>query len=244
VTGDAYDHADLYDLLHDDYRDDLPFYRALADDHGGPILELGAGSARVSVALARAGHQVVAVEPSAAMRARGATRLASGGAERVTWVDADMRTLALGVTYPLVIAPFNALMHLPTLADQDAALAHAALHVAPGGAFACDLFVPRFAAPAHVRVERAFAIPGADVLVWQQHDPVAQVIVTETRIDRCDAEGRLRRSGSRLVQRYFHRFELERALRGAGFTHVRTFGGFDRAPVSEASAVWAFVARR
>jgi hypothetical protein len=45
-----------------------------------------------------------------------------------------------------------------------------------------------------------------------------------------------------LRQRYFHRFELERALRAAGFARVRTFGGFGRAPVTAAARSWAFLA--
>ena len=243
MSDDLYDHPDLYDLLHDDYRDDLPFYRSLADDHGGPILELGAGSGRVTEVLARAGHQVIAVEPSAAMRARGAARLGAL-AERVTFWDADMRTLTAQRTFPLVIAPFHTLMHLHSLADQDAALARAAAHTAPGGVFACDVFVPRFAADAVVRVERAWSRPDADVQVWQHHDPVAQVVVSEHRIDRIDAGGRVVRRRSQLIQRYYQRFELERALRSNGFARVRTFGGFDRSPVGAASTSWVFVAYR
>jgi SAM-dependent methyltransferase len=243
VSDDLYEHADLYDLLHDGYRDDLPFYRALANDHGGPILELGAGSGRVTAALARDGHEIVAVEPSAAMRVRGAARVAPAPGE-VTWLDGDMRTLALGRTFPLVIAPFHTLMHLHSLPDQDAALAGAAAHTAPGGVFACDVFVPRFAPDAVVRVERAWAHPEADVLIWQHHDPVAQIVVSEHRIDRIDADGRVLRRRSQLIQRYYQRFELERALRSAGFAHVRTFGGFERGPVQAASTQWVFVAQR
>jgi SAM-dependent methyltransferase len=244
VRVDLYDDAEFYDLLHDGYRDDLAFYRGLADDEGGPVLELGAGSGRVTAALARAGHEVLAVEPAAAMRARGQARLASLGlAERVTWLDADMRTLELGRRVPLVVAPFNALMHLDTLADQDAALGAARRHLAPGGTFAADVYAPRFAPEGVVRVEPFGPDRGAELLVWQRHDPLAQVLVTEHRLDEVDPEGRVRRRRATLRQRYFQRFELERALRAAGFGAVRCFGGFDRGPVTEDARTWAFVAR-
>ena len=59
--------AELYDLQYAHYRDDLSFYTRLADDYGSPVLEIGAGSARVSTALARAGHRVTAVELSGKM---------------------------------------------------------------------------------------------------------------------------------------------------------------------------------
>jgi SAM-dependent methyltransferase len=246
VIVDLYQDAALYDLLNDGYRDDLAFYRGLADDHGGPVLELGAGSGRVTVALARSGHEVLAVEPAAAMRARGIERLAAAGrSDRVRWFDADMRRLDLGITVPLAIAPFHALMHLESIADQDAALRAIRAHLTPGGVFATDVYVPSFGADGVVRSEPVWAGAGgaaADVLVWQHHDPVAQVVVTEHRLDAVDDSGRLVRRRATLRQRYYRRFELERALLAAGFRDVRTHGGFARGPVTRDDRSWAFVA--
>ena len=65
---------DLYDAQYQSYRDDLPFYLRLADDVGQPVLELGAGTGRVTEALARAGNAVVALDASAAMLARARRR--------------------------------------------------------------------------------------------------------------------------------------------------------------------------
>jgi SAM-dependent methyltransferase len=245
MTPDLYDDAEFYDLLNDGYRDDLAFYRGLTEDHGGPVLELGAGSGRVSVPLAQAGVTVLAVEPASAMRARGVARaVAAGVDERISWHGGDMRTLALERTFPVVIAPFHALMHLSTLDDQDAALAAAWRHTAPGGVFATDVFVPSFGLDGVVRVEPSWPDVGGDLLVWQHVDPVAQRVVTEHRLDRADADGRWQRRSATLRQRYYGRFELERALRTAGFARVRTFGGFDRGPVTAASTSWSFVAYR
>ncbi len=244
MNRDLYADAEFYDLLHDGYRDDLGFYRGLAEDFGGPVLELGAGSGRVTLALARAGFEVVAVEPAAAMRARGAARLAAAGVgDRAIWRDGDARTLALGERFPLVIAPFHMLMHLTSLDEQDAALAAARAHVAPGGAFATDVFVPRFGPEGVVRVEPAWAGLDGDLSTWQVVDPVAQTVATEHRLDRTAADGTLHRRSATLRQRYFHRFELERALRAAGFGRVRTFGGFARGPVTEGASSWAFLAQ-
>ncbi len=245
MTPDLYDDAEFYDRLNDGYRDDLGFYRGLAEDHGGPVLELGAGSGRVSVPLAQAGVEVVAVEPAAAMRARGEARAAAADVtERIDWCVGDMRSLALARTFPLVIAPFHALMHLVTLDDQDAALRAAWRHTAPGGVFATDVFVPRFGPEGVVRVEPGWGDVKGDLLVWQHVDPVAQWVVTEHRLDHVDGGGHVRRRAATLRQRYYGRFELERALRHAGFARVRVFGGFDRGPVTATSTSWAFVAYR
>ncbi len=249
---DLYDDPWLYDLQHDGYRDDLGFYRRLAEDQAGPVLELGAGSGRVSVALAAAGSPVVAVEPHPAMRARARERLAELALERpalvarVRLLDADARSLDLRERFALVVAPFNTLMHFERLEEQDAVLRSAREHLAPGGAFACDVFSPRFAGDGVVRVESEWSgMTGsaADLFLWQHHDPVRQLLVSHHRLDEVDSEGRLHSRRARLRQRYYQRFELLRALRAAGFQDVRCYGDFERGPVLPTSAVWAFVAR-
>lgn len=241
-----YDDGDLYDLHHGGYRDDLGFYRRLVEDHGGPVLELGAGTGRVTVALARAGARVIAVEPAPAMRARARAVLDEAGvAGLVELVDGDARTLALGTRVPLVVAPFNALMHLETLDDQDAALAGVARHLTEGGAFACDLYVPRFGEAGHVRGERvASASAARDLFVWQEHDPARQLMVTHFRLDERGAGGALTRRAATLRQRYWHRYELERALRTAGLSSIRLYGDFERGRFRPESTVMAAVARR
>jgi SAM-dependent methyltransferase len=246
VLPDLYDDALLYDLVHHDYRDDLEFYRRLARDAGGPVLELGAGSGRVSHALARAGVEVVAVEPAPAMRTRGEEQAAALGlSERVHYVDADMRSLTLAGRYPLIIAPFNGLMHLPNLDDQDAALASVVDHLTPGGLFACDLYAPRFLPDGQPRAESVRLPDGraADLWTFQQHDPLRQRIITEHRLDELDREGRVHRRRARLEQRYFGRYEFERALRCAGLADLRVYGDFARGPVTATSHQWVFVAR-
>src|SRR5690606_12768957 len=177
----------LYDLQYATYRDDIGYYLRLADDMGSPVLELGAGTGRVTAALARAGHAVVAVDAAATMLERAASRLAEAGlAGSVELVNADMRTLDRGTTYPPGIAPFNTLMHLYTLADQDAALARVRAHLEPGGVFAFDLYVPRFGPMGVVRVEpywkdlhgRADATGALrnDLFIAQEHDVSNQVV--------------------------------------------------------------------
>jgi len=247
-----YDDPWLYDLQHDRYRDDLAFYRRLAEDQAGPVLELGAGTGRVTLALAALGLPLVAVEPHPAMRARAAERLAAAAvtqpelAERVRLVDADARTLELDERFALVLAPFNTLMHLERLDEQDAALQRARQHLDAGGAFACDVYAPRFGPDGVVRVEADWSrLAGGqtDLLLWQHHDPVQQVVLSHHRLDEVGGDGLVRRRRATLRQRYYQRFELERALRAAGFSDVRSYGDFDRGPVREASSVWVMVAR-
>lgn len=226
--------ADLYDLQYAHYRDDLSFYTRLADDYGGPVLELGAGSARVSTALARAGHEVVAVELSNKMIGRGQARLVEAGLqENVTYRQGDMREVRLGRRFPLVIAPFNTLMHAYTLADQDATLRTVREHLEPGGRFAFDLYNPNeknFGEFGVMRLEPEWSHVSdeGDLFLVQHHDPDAQMITSHYYLDRTDERGVLVRQRSTLTQRYFTRFELERMLYGAGFTQLQLYGDFGK----------------
>ena len=222
------DNAALYDLQYAAYRDDIPFYTRLAHDQGGSVLELGAGTGRVTEALLAAGHEVVAVDASAAMLARAATRLA--GREGVELVEADMRSVRLGRHFDLVIAPFNTLMHAYTLDDQDATLATVAEHLAPDGLFAFDVYQPRLGALGVMRREPEWAdlAPNTDLFLVQEHDPEAQLVTSHYYLDQRGADGAVKRSTATLRQRYYHRYELERALRAAGLGRVQFYGAFDR----------------
>lgn len=246
--GDLYDDAVLYDAQYAHYREDLAFYRGLALDQSGAVLEIGAGTGRVTVELARIAPEVVALEPAAAMRARAEVALNHAGVrERVILHDVDAREYRPERDFALVVAPFHVLMHLPTLADQDAVLKMAAAALGPKGAFACDVFAPRFGAMDVLRREATWATAGggqADLWLVQHHHAAAQRIESLYLLDETDPAGTLRRRRARLVQRYFHRFELERALRSAGFEQIRIFGDFDRRPVAGDAERFVVVARR
>ena len=246
-----YDDApDLYDAHYLAYRDDLPFYARLAADAGGPVLELGAGTGRVTEALARAGHEVVAVDASPAMLARARERLSSAGRlDRVRLVEADMRRLDLGGLFPLVIAPFNALMHAYTLDDQDATLAGVVGHLGAGGLFAFDLYAPRFGPQRVLRVEPELGALGAgpggrhDVFLVQEVDELAQLATTTYFHDAVGAGGVVTRRVAVLRQRYYTRFEVERLCRAFGL-RLEVYGGFDRSRLAASSPVMVCLARR
>ncbi|MEZ4629369.1 MAG: class I SAM-dependent methyltransferase [Deinococcales bacterium] len=223
--------AELYDLQYRDYREDIPFYLRLADKYGGPILELGAGSARLSVELARRGGEVVGLEPSSQMIAQGKARLKQENlTHQVRYKQADMRSFRSDERFPLIIAPFNTLMHAYNLSDQDETLATVRHHLAEGGHFALDLYTPNFNELNVLRSEAIWQNLGAfqnqELFLLQRHDPDRQLLTTDYYLDSTDSEGHLSRKRYQLVQRYYHRFELERMLYQAGFKNLSLYGSF------------------
>ncbi len=208
--------ADLYQLQYANYRDDIAFYARLAERLGAQrILELGAGSGRISIPLARRGLQVTALEPSANMLERARSHAAQENVQ-IQFVQADARDFALETGFELVIAPFNMLMHLYTLPDQDAALRCIKHHLEQGGVFAFDLYQPHFGLEGVLRHEgETFRLPDGsrlDVFLKQKVDKTMQICTTTYYCDTIKPNQTLQREIFELTQRYYTRFELERWL--------------------------------
>jgi SAM-dependent methyltransferase len=241
-----YARPELYAAQYQYYRDDLHFYQRLAEDYGAPVLELGAGTARVSLALARAGVAVVGLELSYEMLDYAQREVERAGLKCVKLHHGDMRSFELEKRFPLIIAPFNALMHLYTLSDQDAALACIRNHLEPGGAFAFDLYIPNFSGLDQLKRVPEWEHVGdahSELFIYQTHDPVRQIITSHYYLDTVNAIGQLSRQKSTLIQRYYTRFELERFLSTAGFNTLQLFGSFDREPLSLAATHLVVIAR-
>jgi SAM-dependent methyltransferase len=121
------------------YAADLPLWRELAAATGGPVLDLGAGTGRVALDLARAGHDVTALDHDelllAALRER-------AGDLPVTAVAADARDFALPARYALCIAPMQTLQLLGGLRRRARCLACVRRHLHPGALFAATLADP------------------------------------------------------------------------------------------------------
>ncbi len=122
------------------YASDLPFWRGLAAEHSTPILDLGAGTGRVTLHLAARGHDVVAVDQSSVLAeaiVRRAAETAPSGTVDV--IVADVRELNLDRRFPLIVAPMQLLHMLGGAESRRRALRAIARHLAPGGVFAATV---------------------------------------------------------------------------------------------------------
>jgi ubiquinone/menaquinone biosynthesis C-methylase UbiE len=122
-------------------RRDVAFWRRLALGANGRVLELGCGTGRVTVPLARAGAPIVGVDLSAPMLALARKRSSRlRVAHRPGLVRGDIRTLPFpDAQFGLVAAPYGILQSLITERDLAAALKSVARVLAPGGRFATEL---------------------------------------------------------------------------------------------------------
>jgi SAM-dependent methyltransferase len=129
------------------YAADLPLWRELAEERGGPVLELGCGSGRVALDLAARGHRVVGVDADGALLGALAARARERGLRAETAL-ADVRALALPRRFPLVIAPMQVVQLLGGAVGRARMLARTRDQLEPGGLAALALADPFDAVPA------------------------------------------------------------------------------------------------
>ena len=108
--------ARYYDQIHESLTVDIDLIMMLATESAGTVLELGCGTGRLLLPLARAGYLVTGVDNSPAMLLRARQRLEQEShevQERVALVEGDVRRLSLqnNDRYALVLVPYNTLLH-------------------------------------------------------------------------------------------------------------------------------------
>ena len=237
-------------------RRDLPFWRRLTAEAPGRVLELGCGTGRVTIPLARAGVEVVGVDRSAQMLERARLRAARfGGASRVRTarsggarlVRGDIRHLPFRPgSFATVIAPYGILQSLIQPRDLGRTLRAVAAVTAPGGTLAVDLVpdVPQWREYSD-RVTFRGRARGADVTLVESVRQDRQRRLTtfdERYIERRDRRTTERRFS--LVFRTLSVDETARALGRAGFAVEAVLGDYRGRPWDDRADVWIILSRR
>jgi SAM-dependent methyltransferase len=222
--------SDLYDLEYThDY--DLPFWFSLAEREAGPVVEWGAGTGRISVPLAAAGHDVTAVEISGRMVARGEEK-----SESVEWIVGDMRGVDPKRRYGLAICAFNSFHCLRSVDDALAFLRNAHEHLVLGGllgievsAFSPEELVDPPGGPAlHHDFTRELGDGRLERFSVSHYDAATQLMHMRLFYERYDASGTLEnRRAHDLTIRVVGQSELDLMLRLTGFEVEAVYGGFE-----------------
>ena len=236
--------AEVYDSVYAYVTEDIPFYVEEARRSGGPVLELGCGTGRVALPIARAGIETVGLDVSPKML-DAARRKAAGLMDDdgpLLLLQGDMRELALDRAFSLVIIPFRGFLSLLSVDDQVRTLSRVRDHLATDGRLVFDIFVPD---PDMLR-DVIRPDTGERLVLWHQsrYDHHNQVIDVRVIVENLDDAGAVSRRLYRDFQvRYAHRWEVEHLLARCGYEVVDLFGDFERSPFDETSAEMVWTAR-
>jgi len=226
----------------------VEWFSGLARRTGGPILELGCGTGRITVPIAQDGHHVVGLDRSAAMLER-AERRARRASVEVRWVEGDMRAFSFNEAFALIFVAFNSFLMLDA-DDRWACLARMREHLAPRGRVAIDVFQPD--------PEIVVGKDGGVVDEWERVDPEsgravrkfssshANVDGVTQRIwyDETADDGVVRRIGGTTTLHYLYRREADLLFSEAGFTIETLHGDYDGNPAGARSRKLLVVAKR
>lgn len=250
--------AALYDAVNA-CRDDAAFWLEMAGQSGpGRLLEIGCGTGRVLLSLARSGREITGIDLSEAMLERARAKLAAeppGVRGRVRLLHADMTSFDLGRRFAAIFCAFGGFHHLIEVEQQLACLSRCRAHLSARGRLVLDLVN---ADPAPVQdvadaestegestAELAAWSDGRRIRSWMEtisYDRSRQLSESEMTYEIMVPDGGTRRLSETFPLRYVFRFELEHLLARAGFDLIALYGDYDLRPLGDHSPVLLAVA--
>jgi len=252
---DGLDDAWRYESDYGGYKEDLPLILELARSTGAPVLEVGAGTGRVAIPLARTGLTVTAIEKSSGMSEIFEQKLAvEDGAvkSRIKLLKGEIATVALDSRFKLAILAFN-FLQLATSRDARMNLLLQLRHALVNrGKLYIEVSMPhtdytslgktgrRYSKTFYDRGRRLWAV------LFQSHEysPATQELVLEYMYLYLRNDGNADRVTRFARLAIIYPLELEGLLGEAGFVIEDRWGGFDKNPLSNESQRMILVAAK
>ena len=236
-------------------RRDVPFWQQVVKRSTGTVLELGCGTGRIAVPLARGGARVVGVDLSEPMLARAAKRAvalaqraAGRSRRRLRLVRADIRQLPFeNGAFGTVLAPYGVLQSLTRERDLTATLTSVARIVRPGGLFGVDLVpdVPNWREYENRIQMRGKAAGGVHLtLVESVQQDRRRRLTTFHQTYLARRGGQVTRHAFDLTFRTLPLPAMTRRLEKAGFSIEAALGDYRGGAWDERADVWVVLARR
>ena len=240
--------ARYYDLIHAQLTADLPLIQAIAQQTGGPIVELGCGTGRLVRPLAQAGYQLTGIDNSAEMLTHCRHALTVTEQAQVTLLQGDMLALeevlaANQGQFALAVIAYNTLMHF-SLPQVGQILRQLRPFLQPDGQLFVDITNPFVLAETAVvpqlTLENQLTDPqnGDHILQFAQthHDENEQICHVNWIFDTSPAAGgAVQRHLSQMTYHYYYPHELELIVQASGYRLRQLWGNYDQTPFTEES---------
>jgi SAM-dependent methyltransferase len=233
----VYQEPDIYDAsIPAGRRYDQDFYCEEVRPIKDPILEVTAGTGRITIPMAQQGNDVTGLDLSAAMLAKAAEKAGKAGVN-VHWVQADASCFDLNRRFGRILVPASGLCLLPDADHVRRFLQCARRHILPNGKLVMDL-VPPTSPIAHLpkhltHVSHTYSLPqggGAVEVIQQDFDHRSDGSwFTYTSAHRHRASGAILRK-DKFTFRLYEPNTLKSMLDEAGFVVEGEYGDFSKAP--------------
>jgi SAM-dependent methyltransferase len=240
--------AALYDAVYANSAD-IAFWQVMTTAGSNGLLELGCGTGRVLLPLARAGHSITGLDLAVPMLEYCRAKLQAESPEvrdRVTLLEGDMTAFDLDRRFAQIYCAFGTFHHLRTVEQQLACLERCRRHLLPGGTLILDLINPD-PVPASLNDDAPAGETVANIVDWTDGRRIRswatmldyhrslQCNDCEVTYEIIEIDGTTRRLTETFPMRLLYRYELEHLLARCGFRIVALYGDYDRSAFSDES---------
>jgi SAM-dependent methyltransferase len=250
--------VDFYDSIYHQRRD-IPFFLDWARYSRGPVLELGCGTGRILIPIAKAGLQIVGIDQSSLMLSVCQKKLLNETEMVRSNVDdlvcRDMRQFSLGRKFNLITIPFYTFNYILTIEDQLSCLSNIYQHLNKGGRLILDLpnpYLPYLIEDNYYTEfgeEPEFILDDGRVGTRRycitSRDLSNQIIYSDVVYYVSHPDGLQDRLVNHLSIRYLFRYEAEHLLLRCGFSVEEVFADYDKSAFgSKYPGELIFIARK
>jgi SAM-dependent methyltransferase len=236
--------SQFYDLdQRDNLIDDIPFYLDYADKYKGNILELGCGTGRVSIELAKAGYSVTGLDLSDSMLEIYKNKikiLPNNIQDNISLIKGNMADFDIDKKFSLIIAPFRAFQCLTKENDINKSLKCIKNHLDLNGIFIINVFRPNkmldesWCSGPKIQWERDDLDNGFRVIKKDSRDKIDiknQIIYPKFIYEIIDKNGGKVEHLEFLELKYYYREQLKTILINNGFKIVEEYGWYDKSEI-------------
>ncbi|MBT7616983.1 MAG: class I SAM-dependent methyltransferase [Calditrichaeota bacterium] len=220
------------------------FYIQEAQQLGSPILELGSGTGRLLIPVAKSGSEIHGLDLSEDMLniTRGKIeKLDDATQKRIHLTQGDMRDFKFEQRFKLITIPFRAFLHILTVEDQKKTLQNILEHLAEDGKLILDAFDPKLelinsnlgyqSSRLKQMTELVHPVSGNQVFVWYSttYNLEDQLINEIWIYEEIEDDGNvIRRQYVPLKVRFVYRYEMQHLLDLCGFKIDALYGNYNR----------------
>ncbi len=245
--------AEFYDILQPTVHD-APAYIKFAKEFGDPILELGCGTGRLLIPIAKNGFKITGIDSSGEMLAICRSKLEQEEKEtqnRATLVKADMRDFNLGEKFKLIFTACNTIFHLLEAEDLRKALRCVHKHLAEDGVFIIDISAPNI--PFMVETNNKefvseYTHPETGRKIINRfkavYDFLNQIETDEIVLEEYENGKITRQATAKVTLTYFFPRELRTILQSCGFEVFKEYGSLNGEPLTSKSQNIVFLCRK
>ena len=238
--------AEVYDIIHEAYKDDILFYEKEAQKAKGKVLEVACGTGRIYLNLLKKGIDVYGIDISKNMLKVLKEKAKKLGLKPKV-KKADMRNFRFKTKFSLIIIPFRSFLHNLTTESQIETLKNIKRHLKPGGKLILNFFFPnpeiilntygKWQKIRDVRIgDKKFSLYAKSYLV-DEVDQIVEFIERLKKGRKIYWEGKFRIA-------FIYKKEFELLLKMVGFKKWKVYGGFDYRPLNSYSQEMVWVVEK